>query len=306
MKSSSRQRKSRVTGRGGVHGRTMNFFEAAARRLAWNDYERVSVTMICRDARSTPYTFYRRFPNKHAFLYALVLVTFRSRTTAFADAMHAFGSQKRTVAEIIDRIVDEVIAGTMTVFGIGATQLAVRVGMSKPIGAEPYITYRETVADRAAALLSPERAGYDQQWRVRSAVQILFAIATDEAWRHGIPFTTARKRALAAEYGRLMSSLIGIKENGGKHGRLSYAILPEWPFPEAMKTAYPLSKRALRSYEKEVNASQRPEFPLPEPIEPLDALIAVTREENRKTEKPIKSQKPKSVPQRRRQRFRIV
>jgi hypothetical protein len=31
------------------HGRTMNFFEAAARRLAWNDYEKVSVAMICRD-----------------------------------------------------------------------------------------------------------------------------------------------------------------------------------------------------------------------------------------------------------------
>lgn len=141
------------------HGRTMNFFDAAARRLAWNDYEKVSVAMICRDARSTRYTFYRRFPNKQAFYYALVLVTFRSRIAAFSRAMHEFELQKPTASEIIARIVDEVIAGTMTVSGIGVTQLAVRIGTSKPKGAEPYVAYRKAVTAAAVDLLSPKLKG---------------------------------------------------------------------------------------------------------------------------------------------------
>ena len=65
----------------------MHFFTAATCRLASNDYEKVSVAMICRDARSTLYTFYRQFPNKRAFLYGLLLLTFRLRTSVFNEAM---------------------------------------------------------------------------------------------------------------------------------------------------------------------------------------------------------------------------
>src|SRR6185312_3217383 len=109
MRQFTRTRRSRATGRGGTHGRTTNFFTAAARRLAWNDYESVSVAMICRDARSTPYTFYRRFPNKRAFLYALVLVTFRERTRAFERKLHGQDWNNRKPQAIIQEIVAEVI-----------------------------------------------------------------------------------------------------------------------------------------------------------------------------------------------------
>lgn len=296
-------RKSRVTGRGGLHGRTMNFFDAALRRLAWNDYDKVSVAMICRDARSTPYTFYRRFPNKRAFLYALVLVSFRSRTSAFNETMGKVDWKVRTPLEIIDRVVDEVVTGTMTVSGVGVTQLAVRLGMSKPRSAQPYFNYREAVTGRAVALLSPKIEGDALEQRIRSVVQLLFATATDEAWRHGIPFTTARKRELAKDYCQLVLRGLGLPAGGGDagYGRLRSAVLPELPYPDDMQTIYPLSKRALRSYEKEIRASRKPDFVLNEPIEPLDALIEATRDEDRKSQKPFK--KPRS---RRKRRFRVV
>jgi len=299
--------KSRVSGRGGVHGRTMNFFDAATRRLAWNDYENISVAVICRDARSTPYTFYRRFPNRRAFLYALVLVTFRARTSAFIKTMSEFASKERTVAEIIDRIVDEVIAGTMTVSGMGATHLAVRIGTSKSKGAEPYLAYRKTVTDTAVDLLSPKMRGDDAKGRIRSIVQMLFAAAADEAWQGGIPFTTAHKRERAKEYGRLVRRYLGIAAGDSGGVRLSAAILPHQPFPETMQAAYPLSKRKLRAYEREVNRSQKPGFPLGNPVEPLDIGIAATRDENRKTQKPFKRRTliEPSKPHRKR-RFRVV
>lgn len=301
-----KNQKSRVSGRGGIHGRTMNFFDAAARRLAWHDYERVSVAMICRDARSTPYTFYRRFPNKRAFHYALVLVAFRLRTSKFNERMREFGKEL-TAGEIIDRIVDEIIAGTVTVSGIGVTQLAIRIVMSKREAGEPYLAYRQAVTDTAVELLSPKINGDAAELRIESVVQMLFATATDEAWRHGIPFATARKRELAKEYGRVMRSSLGLSADSSRAGQMRTAILPYQPFPEEMRTALPVSKRALRSYEKEVNSSRKPEFRLTDPVDPLDVLIAATREENRKTEKPIRKQlRPTRPKSRRKARFRIV
>ncbi len=59
-----RHREQRVTGHGGRHGMTMIFFNFAVRRLAWEDYKKVGVAMICRDAGSTPYTFYRAVPEQ--------------------------------------------------------------------------------------------------------------------------------------------------------------------------------------------------------------------------------------------------
>lgn len=285
----------------------MNFFDAAARRLAWSDYEKVSVAMICRDAQSTPYTFYRRFPNKRAFHYALVLVAFRLRTSKFREVMGEFGKKPTTAAEIIDRIVDEIIAGALTVSGIGVTQLAIRIGMSKREGAKPYLAYRRAIADTAVELLSPRIRGEAAKCRIQSVIQMLFATATDEAWRHGIPFATTRKLELAKEYGQVMRSCLGILADGSRDGHIRTAILPDQPFPEEVRTAFSLSKRALRSYEKEVNRSGKPEFGLIEPVDPLDVLIAATEDENRKTEKPIKKHLPPERPKsRRNRRFRVV
>jgi hypothetical protein len=43
--------------------------------------------MICRAACSTRYTFYKRFPSKPAFQYALVLVSFGEMTRDFKQDM---------------------------------------------------------------------------------------------------------------------------------------------------------------------------------------------------------------------------
>src|SRR6185312_10940881 len=95
----------------------------------------------------------------------------------------------------------------------------------------------------------------------------------------------------AREYGRLMRCCLGIAGDSND-GRLSAAVLPYRPLPEKMQEAYPLSKRALRAYEREVSRSQKPDFPLGNPVEPLDVVIAATRDINRKSEKPLKKQMP--------------
>ncbi len=296
-----RPRKSRATGRGGRHGRTMAFFNAAARRLAWEDYERVSVAMICRDARSSRYTFYRRFLSKRALEYGLVLVTFREMIRDFNRAMALEAWKDATPQAIVYRLVDEVIARTMTVPTIGVTHLAMRLAMNKPKGAEPYLEYRAAIINRAVELLSPRlgiRRARRAQRAVRNAIQMLLAMTTDEAWRHGIPFTTKRKRELARIYGNLVLRFLGLPP-GLRDTRDVGAVHPlDAEFPEHLQIDYGITKRTLQVLEKTVNASRKPEVILHEPVDPQDAVILATRKENLKTEKPQK--------RRRRRRFRYL
>src|SRR5208282_3656255 len=151
-----RHREQRFSGAGSRHGRTMKFFNSAAWRLSWEDYEKVSVATICRNATSTPYTFYKRFPNRPAFEYALVRVTFLEMTRGFGRELTPEAWKDATPQAIIFRLVDKVIANTMCVPIIGVIQLAMRIRMSKPKGAEPYIRFRSAVIDRAVELLSPK------------------------------------------------------------------------------------------------------------------------------------------------------
>jgi AcrR family transcriptional regulator len=281
-----RHRELRVTGRGGRHGRTMTFFSAAARRLAWEDYEKVSVAMICRDARSTLQTFYKRFPGKPAFEYALVLVSFGEMTRAFKQAMEPETWKEATPQAIVHRLVDEVIANTMTVSSIGVTQLAIRVAMSRPKGAEPYFEFRAAVIDRAVELLSPKLEIRNPKETVRTAIQMLLATATDEAWRHGIPFKTARKRAFVEIYSNLIFRCLGLPPGRRDTKESSAVDTPLAEFPEHLRAFYGITKRYLWIYEKTVNASRKPEFELDIPVELRDAEILETRKEKLKTEKP--------------------
>ena len=128
------------------------------------------------------------------------------------------------------------------------TQRTVRLGMSRRKSAEPYFLYREAVTVRAVALLSPKkRCGFET--RIRLAVQVLFATATDEAWWYGIPLTTAGKCELAKEYGQLMRSCLGIPEGDSREARSGTAILPDRPVSQGDSGRLSVKKRALRSYE---------------------------------------------------------
>jgi len=310
-----RHRELRVTGAGGRHGRTMTFFNAAVRRLAWEDYKRVSVATICRHALSTPYTFYKRFPSRTAFEYGLVLVAFKEMTRGFNKAMAPEAWKEATPQAIVHRLVDEVIASTMTVPTIGVTQLAIRIAMSKPKGAEPYFEFREAVISRAIELLSPKLEIPNAKETVRMAFQMLLATATDEAWRHGIPFKTARKRELAGIYDDLALRCLGLppsrrdtKESGVvKSPEAEFPKLPrasqrdtkgfigfrhpQTGFPEHLQAFYGITKRYLWIYEKLANSSKKPAFELDYPIEPEDTKILETRMRMIKPEHPRKPRK---------------
>jgi hypothetical protein len=297
----NRRRELRVTGRGGRHGRTMNFFGSAARRLAWEDYQKVSVAMICRDARSTPYTFYKRFPSRPSFEYALVLVTFREMTKAFNREMDPKAWKDATPQAIIYRLVDEIIASTMTVPTLGVTQLAIRIAMSKPKGAQPYIDYREAICDRAGELLAPKLDIRKPKEAIRAIFQMVLAIATDEAWRHGIPFKTKQKRELAETYSDLILGYFQLPP--GKRDPKDFGISSppdRSEFSENLQIAHGIYKRSLRRYERLINRSRKPVFKLDHPAEALDALILETRKEDLKTEKPQKRQ------QKQKRRFRML
>jgi len=280
-----RHRELRVTGRGGRHGRTMTFFNSAAWRLSWEDYEKVSVATVCRNAHSTPYTFYKRFPSRPAFEYALVRVTFLEMTGGFNRAMAPETWKDATPQAIIFRLVDEIVANTLSAPAIGVIQLAMRIRMSKPKGAEPYIGYRSAVIDRAVELLFPKLEIPNAKESVRTAFKMLLAMATDEAWRHGIPFQTERKRELAGIYGNLIFRCLGLppgkrdsKDFGAAHTFVS-------GFPEQLQISYGITKYHLYEYARDVKASRKPKF---EPDTPEDASILVTRKESLKTEKSIK------------------
>src|ERR1700722_1889556 len=289
-----RRREQRVTGRGGRHGRTMTFLNSAARRLAWEDYQKVSVGMICRDARSTPYTFYKRFPSRPAFEYALILVTFRERAKLFNREMDPKAWKDATPQAIVYRLVDEVIASTMNVPTLGVTQLAIRIAMSKPKGAEPYFEYRAAIIERATELLIPKIKIQNPKETVRNCIQMLLAIATDEAWRYGIPFKTERKQELAETYSKLIFRCLelppqqNIKNVGANHSERT-------DFPEHLQINYGITKQSLGKYEKDVNSSGKPEFDSDKGrgVDVRDAAILKTKDENRKTEKPLKPQKRK-------------
>jgi AcrR family transcriptional regulator len=283
-----RLRKSRATGRGGRHGRTMAFFNSAARRLAWEPYERVSVAMICRDANSSRYTFYHRFPSKPALMYGLVLVTYRELIRDFNRTMAPEAWKDATPQAIVRRLVDEVVASTMTVPTIGVTQLAIQIAMSKPEGAEPYFEFRAAVIDRAIKLLSAKLEIRNAKKFVRIAIQMVLAMATDEAWRHGIPFTTERKRELASEYNNLVLHCLSLPSSW-RDAKDVEAVHPlDAEFPEHFQIDYGITKRTLGEYEKVVNQSRKPEFRLDHPVDVENAVILATKAERRKPEKPIK------------------
>ncbi len=266
----------------------MNFLAAAARRLAWEDYEKVSVAMICRDARSTLHTFYRRFPNKPALMYAAVLVTFRERLKAFSRTMAAETWKDASPQTIVYRLVDEIVASTLTVPTIGITQLAMRLGMSKPLAAKPYLEFRTAIIDRSVELLAPKLKVPNAMESVRTAMQMVLAMAADEAWRHGIPVTTGRKRNLAETCADMVLRYLGLpagKRDIARTGAL-HAIEPA--FPERLQISYAINKRSLKRYAKRVNASRKPEFILDDPIDPENAVILTTKAERCKTEKPMK------------------
>ncbi len=286
-----RHREQRVTGHGGRHGLTMIFFNFAVQRLAWEDFKKVSVAMICRDSGSTPDTFYRRFPSKRAFEYALVLVAFREMTRAFNRAMDPESWKDATPQAIVHRLVDEVIASTMSGSTLGVTELAIRIAMSKPAGAKPYFEFRETVIQRAVELLSPRLEIPNARETVRNAIQMLLATAADEAWRHGIPFKTARKQELAGIYDNLVLQCLGLPPNRRETKESSAIDTPLTEFPEHLRDFYGLSKRWLWIYEKTVNASRKPEFELDSPVEPRDAAILLQWPRNFKTGKPEKPRK---------------
>ncbi len=280
-----RHRELRVTGRGGRHGRTMTFFNSAAWRLSWEDYERVSVGMICRNAHSSQDTFYKRFSGRPAFEYGLVRVTFLEMTRGFNRAMAPETWKDATPQAIIFRLVDEIVANTLSAPAIGVIQLTMRIRMSKPKGAEPYIQFRSAVIDRAVELLSPKLEIPNAKESVRTAFQMRFALATDEAWRHGIPLQSERKRELAGIYSNLIFRCLNLRP-GKRDSKDLGAFHPFVSgFPEQLQINYGITKYHLYEYARDVNASRKPEF---KADNPEDALILMTRKESLKTEKPIK------------------
>lgn len=283
-----RHREQRSSRSGSRHGRTMKFFNSAALRLSWEDYERVSVGMICRNAPSTLFTFYRRFPSMPAFEYALVRVTFMEMTRGFGRELAPEAWKDAKPQAIIFRLVDMIIANTMSVPTIGVIKLAMRIRMSKPKGAEPYIQFRSAVIDRAVELLSPKLEIQNAKESVRNAIQMLFAIATDEAWRRGIPIQTERKRELAGIYSNLIFKCLGLPP-GKRDSKDLGAFDPIVSFfPEQLQFTYGITKYHLYEYARDVKASKKPEFRVEIPE---DVPILATRKEILRTEHPREPRK---------------
>ena len=120
---------------------------------------------------------------------------------------------------------------------------------------------------------------------------MVLAMATDEAWRHGIPFKTKRKSELVEIYSNLVFGYLQLPP-GRRNPKNAGAIHSDrTEFPEHFKIAYGITKQSLAKYEKDVNSSRKPKFILGSPVNPADGSILMTRKEELKTEKPIKRER---------------
>jgi hypothetical protein len=213
-------------------------------------------------------------------------------TKAFNREMDPKAWKNATPQAIIYRLTDEVIASTMTVPTLGVTQLAIRIAMSKPKGAEPYFEYRAAIIDRAVELLFPKLKIQNPKETVRNSIQMLLAIATDEAWRHGIPFRTELKQELSEAYSKLIFRCLELpSQRNTKNVGANHSERTE--FPEHFQINYGITKHSLVKYEKDVNSSGKPDF---DPgkgrgADVRDAVIWLTKAENLKIEKPRKPQR---------------
>jgi len=180
--------------RGLRDGRTWSLHDAALRRLASKDYERISIAELARGAGCSVGAFYNRFRDKDTFLQMVIVSAFQTLTE---DAQRDLdptqwrhASKAKMVGGIVRHIANQMSQGKAA----GVTRAALKLGMTNPHALEPFLNYRASVADCAVALLVPKLSFDDAARSVRIAVQMVFGIVTDATLQNAGPLRAGGRR----------------------------------------------------------------------------------------------------------------
>ncbi len=142
--------------------------DAAARLIAANDYDRVSMAAIARTAKTSTGVLYCRFANKEALLVALSADTL-GRLAEVAKQRAEKTSHANEVAHLIEQTVEQLTAAKVA----GVVRASIKLAMTHPAALKPLEEYRKTCTDLMV------RAVGEADARVRSAMQIVLGAITD-------------------------------------------------------------------------------------------------------------------------------
>jgi AcrR family transcriptional regulator len=245
---------------GFADGKRAAFRSAAVRRYAWEDYERIEVRKLAREAGVSVYTFYNRFGGLEAFWYALAGSQFQAATRAMDRELDPKAWGDAPPGKIIRRIVEHVVTG-MDCDTIGITRMCVRLAMTAPKAAESFRDYRSAITDRAIELLAPKLDAPDPKEAVRQAMRMVLAIAADTSWHHHGPLLSRERELMIDEITSLMCVSLGLPKPRKSINRFAVVDVEKAinaSFETALQDELPIYKVDLKAFEKAVNSSSKP------------------------------------------------
>jgi AcrR family transcriptional regulator len=159
-------------------GRSTALDEAGGRLLSRHDYDLVSVARIAKEAGCSVGAFYGRYRNKEAYLHSLIISAFRNLTQCAQEDLGETSGRKPSAKSIAGLIVDHVVARMTAPRAAGVIRATMKLATFDPAAIEPFEDYRESVAERAIALLA-QTSNKSTPRQIRAALQIVIATVTD-------------------------------------------------------------------------------------------------------------------------------
>ena len=198
------------------NNRTRALFEAGVVRLARQDYERVSIARIAREAGCSIGAFYSRFPDKDGYLYELIAVTFR--TLAYEANLVLDGKRQRSNSadDVALHIMTYLVTALAARRTAGILRAASKLSASKPATLTLFQEYRSFVTERAIALLKPYFAGRDRTPAIRAAMQMAFATITDAILVNSDAPLKSGSAGMIHTLTKTLAGHIGLYERGWK------------------------------------------------------------------------------------------
>jgi AcrR family transcriptional regulator len=242
-------------------GARWRIYEAGWRALNEADHEDVSVAHVAKAAGVSIGAFYRRYPDKNAFLDSVVFNRLQSARERTEKALEPIRWRRASNTKIVTGIVEHLV---VTLHGDmrGAVRTAFRRRRPGQEKLCPLIRYQAFVAD-ACVLLVLERLGGGRRREedIRAATQIVLATIMGGLLNDPGPLKLQRQRTVDA-LSQVMASHVGLSPSRKADDDAPYSdaliLLP----PEKAEEAKPADlKRALKAEDKAKAKSPAPPKP---------------------------------------------
>jgi AcrR family transcriptional regulator len=192
-------------------GRTWHFYDSAFRLLARQDYELISVAEFAREAGTSVGAFYGRFQDKEMFLYKVISTAFRSLSDYAESDLDPAHWRRASPARIIEGIVRHIVERMSRERAAGAVRAALKLATVQRHALEPFVNYRNAVAESAVALLASRLPIHNPSGSVRNAVQAVFGIVTDATVVGAGPMRLGSERMISA-LSALMTACLDLED----------------------------------------------------------------------------------------------